>query len=216
MNLIIRKFIIFNLFLLLFLTSAFAQTGKIDNIAEQASSVTEFDVNGLKVILKRRALSPTVAAGLFLRGGARNLTPETAGIENVMLNVATEAGKKYNRQAVRRELARVGGTVASSSGQDYSAVSFVSTRQNFDKVWDIFTDVMLNPAFAADDVQRIKQQVITGLREQETSPDNALDALQDRVIFAGHPYANDASGTIATVSSFTPHNVTAYHHTRIY
>lgn len=211
MNLIIRKFIILNLFLLLSV-AAFAQTGKIDNIADQASSVTEFDVNGLKVILKRRASSPTVAAGLFLRGGARNLTPETAGIENVMLNVATEAGKKYNRQTVRRELSRVGGTIGASAGQDYSAVSLVSTRENFDKVWDIFTDVMLNPAFAADDVSRIKQQVLTGLREQETSPDNALDALQDRVIFAGHPYANEASGTIATVTSFTPEQLKAYHH----
>lgn len=211
MNLIIRKLIILNLFLLLFLTAAFAQTGKIDNIAEQASSVTEFDVNGLKVILKRRASSPTVAAGLFLRGGARNLTPETAGIENVMLNSATEAGQKYNRQAVRRDLSQVGGTIAASAGQDYSAVSLVSTRENFDKVWDIFTDVMLNPAFAPDDVQRIKQQIITGLREQETSPDNALDALQDRVIFAGHPYANEASGTIATVGSFTPEQLKAYH-----
>ena len=211
MNLIIRKFILLNLFLLLSV-AAFAQTGKIDNIADQASSVTEFDVNGLKVILKRRASSPTVAAGLFLRGGARNLTPETAGIENVMLNVATEAGKKYNRQTVRRELSRVGGTIGASAGQDYSAVSLVSTRENFDKVWDIFTDVMLNPAFAADDVSRIKQQVLTGLREQETSPDNALDALQDRVIFAGHPYANEASGTIATVTSFTPEQLKAYHH----
>lgn len=208
---IFQKALILNLLLLLIATAALAQTGKIDNIAEQASSVTEFDVNGLKVILKRRASSPTVAAGLFLRGGARNLSPETAGIENVMLNVATEAGKKYNRQSVRRELARVGGTIASSSGQDYSAVSLVSTRENFDKVWDIFTDVVLNPAFAADDVQRIKQQVLTGLREQETSPDNALDALQDRVIFAGHPYANDASGTIATVSSFTPEQLKTYH-----
>ena len=48
MNLIIRKFILLNLFLLLSV-AAFPQTGKIDNIAEQASSVTEFDVNGLRI-----------------------------------------------------------------------------------------------------------------------------------------------------------------------
>ena len=45
-----------------------AQSG----IAEQADLVTEFEVNGLKVLVKRRANSPTVAAGLFIRGGARN------------------------------------------------------------------------------------------------------------------------------------------------
>jgi Predicted Zn-dependent peptidases len=131
---IIRKVFILNIALLLFLSAAYAQSGKIDNITEQASSVTEFDVNGLKVILKRRASSPTVAAGLFIRGGSRNLTPETAGIENVMLSSAVEAGQKFNRQAVRRELSHFGATISASAGQDYSAVSLVSTRQSFDHV----------------------------------------------------------------------------------
>ena len=44
-------------------TSVAAQNGKIDNIAEQAALVTEFEVNGLKVLLKRRASAPTFAAG---------------------------------------------------------------------------------------------------------------------------------------------------------
>ncbi len=44
-------------------------------VAEEAARlVTEFEVNGLKVLVKRRAGSQTVAAGLFLRGGSSNLT----------------------------------------------------------------------------------------------------------------------------------------------
>jgi len=51
----------------------FAQNS-IPNLSAQAANVTEFDVNGLKVILKRRESAPTVSAGLFLRGGVRNMT----------------------------------------------------------------------------------------------------------------------------------------------
>ena len=43
-------------------------------VAKQASLVTEFEVNGLKVLVKRREGSLTVAAGLFIRGGSRNIT----------------------------------------------------------------------------------------------------------------------------------------------
>lgn len=197
--------------ILAFVCLGFGQTGRIENIAEQASSVTEFDVNGLKVLVKRRASAPTIAAGLFLRGGVRNIDAKTAGIENLMLNAAIEGGKKYPRQSLRRELARTGSSISASANQDYSAVSFVSTRQNFDRIWDIFTDVVLNPAFSPEDVARVKQQIITGLREAETSPDEALQALQDRVVYAGHPYANDTTGTIANVESFTPADVAAYH-----
>src|SRR6476659_2613995 len=45
-------------------------------VAKQAALVSEFEVNGLKVLMKRREGSLTVAAGLFLRGGAANTTAE--------------------------------------------------------------------------------------------------------------------------------------------
>ena len=60
----------FAFILLSFVTVGFAQEGKLDSVAAQAAQVTEFDVNGLKVIVKRRASAPTVSGGLFIRGGA--------------------------------------------------------------------------------------------------------------------------------------------------
>lgn len=207
----LRHFLLGVLSLIALTGFGYGQTGKIENIAEQAAQVTEFDVNGLKVLVKRRASAPTVAAGLFFRGGVRNIDAKTAGIENLMLTSAVEGGKKYPRQLLRRELARTGSSIAAAANQDYSAVSLASTRENFDHVWDMFTDVVLNPAFTAEDVTRVKQQVLTGLREAETSPDQALETLQDHVVYAGHPYANDVTGTLATVESFAPADLVAYH-----
>src|SRR5262245_30105751 len=54
-------------------------------IARQASLVSEFEVNGLKVLVKRREGSQTVAAGLFIRGGVGNINANNAGIEALML-----------------------------------------------------------------------------------------------------------------------------------
>jgi zinc protease len=196
---------------LMFVVAAWGQTGTIDNIAAQAATVTEFDINGLKVLVKRRAAAPTVAVGLFLRGGARNLTDKNAGIENLMLNSAIEAGSKFSRQAVRRELARTGSTLAAAASDDYSVVSMAATRQNFDRIWDIFTNVMLDPVFAPDDIDRIRGQITAGLREVETSPDGALDRLEERVLYAGHPYANDPAGSLETLAQITPQAVREYH-----
>lgn len=194
-----------------FVAAGFAQTGKIENIAAQAASVTEFEVNGLKVIVKQRASAPTFAGGLFFRGGARNWNEKNAGIESLALSAATEGSKLYPRQVLRRELARTGSTLGSGASKDYSAISFAATRQNFDKIWQIFTDVTINPAFATQDVERVRQQTIAALRENEISPDNALRSLEDRVIYAGHPYANDVTGSIETVSSISSADLAAYH-----
>ena len=80
---------------------AAGETGAVDLqsvVAKQAALVTEFEVNGLKVLMKRREGSLTVAAALFLRGGVRNITAENAGIESLMLAAATEATTNFPRE----------------------------------------------------------------------------------------------------------------------
>lgn len=191
--------------------SASAQTAKLDDFAAQAALVTEFEVNGLKVLVKRRANSPTVAGGLFVRGGARNINEKNAGIENLTLAAAIEAGKNMPRQTVRRQLASMGSAIGSSANNDYSVVSFGTTRQNFDRFWDIYTEVVLNPAFAEDDIRRSREQILTLLRESGTLPESALESLQDRALYTGHPYSNEVMGTVATVGSITPNDIKAYH-----
>ena len=168
--------------------------------ADGQALVTEFDVKGLKVLLKRRAGSQTVAAGLFLRGGARNLTPETAGIEALMLEVATEATTNFPRERLRRELASTGTTLGAGVTYDFSVVSLAATRQGFDRAWTVFTDALLHPSFAADDVERVRTRMLAGLKESETSPDSLIEVLQERAAYAGHPYQNDPHGTVETIS----------------
>jgi predicted Zn-dependent peptidase len=198
------------LIFLTFTSANFAQASR-PSIAEQANLVTELDVNGLKVLVKRRSNAPTVAAGLFIRGGARNITDKNAGIENLMLNVAAEGSTKFPRETVRRELARTGSSLGASVINDYSAISFASTRQNFDRSWQIFADLALNPAFAAEDIARARAQISTGLREQETNSDNYLQILQDRLIYANHPYANDVTGTLENINRFSAKELSDYH-----
>ncbi len=140
--------------------SLFAQSAQTD-VALQAQQVTEFEVNGLKVLVKRRASTPTVAAGLFVRGGSRNITADNAGIESMMLNVASEASKKYPKEEVRRELARTGSGIVAGSNRDYSVFSLATTRDSFDGSWDLFTDLFINPAFKSEDLERLRANTMT-------------------------------------------------------
>jgi zinc protease len=197
------------LIILTFVSLSFAQTAT--NLASQAALVTEFDVNGLKVLVKRRPNSQTVAAGLFIRGGARNLTTQNAGIENFALSVSTEASQKFPREVLRRELAKTGSSVSSGSNYDFSVLALASTKQAFDRSWDIFTDVAINPAFSPEDVQLTREKLLTGLRSSEDDPDGYLQVLVEKTINAKTAYENDPSGTIENVSRFRAEDLRAYH-----
>lgn len=179
--------------------------------ADTLRLVTEFEVNGLKVLVKRREGSQSVVAGLFMRGGSRNVTAENAGVEALMLDVATEASQKFPLAVMRRELARTGTSLSYGINYDYSVLSLASTRRYFDRSWDIFTDSALNPSFRPEDFERVKGRTLISLSDNEDTPDSFLQELQSRVAYAGHPYLNNPRGTVASVTGLTLEQVRAYH-----
>ncbi|HKP46680.1 MAG TPA: pitrilysin family protein [Pyrinomonadaceae bacterium] len=180
-------------------------------VAKQAALVSEFDVNGLKVLVKKREGSLTVAAGLFIRGGSENITDKDAGIQALMLDVASDASTAYPREKMRSELARLGTVITSSDNYDYSALSLISTRVNFDRSWDIFTDVILRPSFTKEDFDLEKNRRLSSLRDDSDDPDTYLQRLQERVAYAGHPYLNRPEGTLESVTRLTAEDLRAYH-----
>ncbi|CAN5426400.1 pitrilysin family protein [soil metagenome] len=202
------RFPYFLVILALFFTSFRTVTAQT---TAAGADVSEFDVNGMKVLIKKRPGTPTVSAGLFFRGGVRNTTADNAGIEGLTLSVATEASKAFPRQKLRKETSRVGTVISSGSSFDYSVLALASTKTNFENSWRIFVDVALNPSFEAEDVSRVKETILTGLRSQTDSPESSLELLNQKVLFAGHPYANDPSGTIASITKLKAADLAAYH-----
>jgi predicted Zn-dependent peptidase len=180
-------------------------------IARQASLVTEFEVNGLKVLVKRREGSQTVAAGLFIRGGVENISASNAGVEAFMLNVTSEASANFPRDRMRKETARMGTVIGEGVNYDYSSLSMAATRANFDRSWEIFTDVALHPSFTKEDVALVQSRILAGLQGETDEPDAYLQRLQDRAAYTGHPYLNRPEGTADNIRRLTAEDLRAYH-----
>lgn len=180
-------------------------------VSDTIKLVNEFEVNGLKVLFKRRAGSQTVVVGLFLRGGSRNITDKNAGVEALMLDVATEASTSYPRERFRRELSSTGTLISSGINYDYSALTLGTTRRFFDRSWNLFVDAALRPSFTADDFQRVKTRMILAVNDDEDTPDSFVQVLQSRVIYAGHPYLNDPRGTVSSLTNLTIEDVKRFH-----
>jgi len=174
-------------------------------------SVTELDVNGLTILVKERPGSLTVAAGLFIRGGSRNITATNAGIEALMLSVATEATVNVSREQFRRQLARTGTIIGSGINRDYSAFTLGCTREHFEEAWTLFADAAMHPSFDPADFDRNKTRHLIALKSEADTPDAALQAEVSRVVYAGHPYANDPNGTTESVQALTLDDLKRFH-----
>ncbi|MSU46855.1 MAG: insulinase family protein [Lacunisphaera sp.] len=178
--------------------------------AAPVAPVTEFTVNGLKVLVKQRPSALTVSAGVFFAGDRANLTAANAGIEKLLLDTALEGSEHFPREVLRTELARLAADLGSASNQDYSVVSLQCTREAFDRAFEILADVVMRPGLAEADLARVRGGMITERSSDDDDPDNQLIHLLEAEIYTGHSYALRVQGTGQSLASLGQKEVRAY------
>lgn len=180
-----------------------------------ASDTESFTVNGLKVILKKNTSTNIISANIYLKGGAAVLSPEISGIENFALLVAQKGTKNYPKDILNSLLEKMNSKIISSVNSDYSSLQLRCVKQNFEKSWKIFADILLNPLFDKKDVELQRAQLISAIKQTVDNADPYLSQLSTRAFYTNHPYSVSVSGTIVTVSSFTDSQLKEYLKSRI-
>jgi zinc protease len=124
-----------------------------------------------------------VAVQIYFRGGSRNITEKNAGIETMLFEVAQQGTKNFTKGQINREIARMGTVVDSAGGYDFSVMAMRCVRQNFDRSWQLFTDIILNPVFEEKEVALVKDQLLNGLRQQNDVPESQVTLLSNSMLY---------------------------------
>ncbi len=115
---------------------------------------------------------------------------------------------------LRREL--LGATLGTHSNLDLSVVTLSTLEENLRKALDIFADVIINPAFPEEDFQRVKQQRLAGIRQEQANPVQMALRIFPKLLYGeGHAYGNPytGSGTAAAVEAMTRQDMVDFHRT---
>ncbi|MFZ4626861.1 MAG: M16 family metallopeptidase [Blastocatellia bacterium] len=167
--------------------------------------------NGVKMVHREVRGNEVVAIQLYFRGGVRLLTEQNAGMENLLLEVATQGTRRYSKSQINRELSRMGTVVEAASGYDFSILAMRCVRSNFDRSWEILTEMVLSPLLEEKEISLVRDRLISGLRQQQDSPESAVALLAGQLFYQGHPYRSAPVGTIDSLSRLTGADLKAHH-----
>jgi zinc protease len=124
---------------------------------------------------------------------------------------ATERGtQKYPRDVLRRAMARTGSEILVQPRSDWTVVEVRTTASELDSTWSIFADRLMHPTLDPADVEFVREQLVSGVRQRVDSPDATLDYLADSVAYAGHAYSLSGVGTATSLSRITLAQLKAY------
>jgi zinc protease len=175
------------------------------------TATARFEVTGLRVILRRNTASDVVAANLYLLGGTQQLTPQTAGIEALLLAASERGTRRYSRDEIQRATARTGSVITISPAEDWTVFGLRTLRNALDSSWAIFADRLIAPVLEPSDVELVRAQLVTGARQRRDEPDAEVTHLADSLAFTGHPYALAPDGTEESLSAITIDQLRRYH-----
>ena len=180
------------------------------SVAQGDTATTAFEVNGLRVILRRNAANDVVAANLYLLGGTQQLSPATQGIETMLLAASELGTKSFPHEAVRRVTSQLGATILIQPSDDWTKFGFTTIRSSFDSTWAVFADRVMAPTLDSVDVELVRARMISAVRQAENSPDPIVNHIADSLSYVGHPYSFAPEGTEPALMSITLDAVRKY------
>ena len=167
--------------------------------------------NGLTLILSERRGLPIVASNLVLRTGSDANPLDKPGTANFVAAMLDEGTAKRNALQIADDVSRLGASLGTSSSMDATTISSRSLTKNFPATLDILSDVVLNPSFPAEEIERQRASRLAGLIQQRDNPAQVAAQVTAAVLYGPkHPYGYSEVGTEGSVKAMTRDDMAAF------
>lgn len=168
--------------------------------------------NGLEVIaLPRRGL-PIVDVQLVVRTGATADVAPVAGRASLVAEMLDEGSAGRGSLEIADAVDFLGAELAAEAEWDATVVSLHVLSGRLDAALDLLGDVVVRPAFADTEVERVRQERIADLLQDADEPRVVAGIELSRAIYGrGHPYGHPIDGTRASISALSRGALVDFH-----
>jgi zinc protease len=174
--------------------------------------------NGVKVILAEVPSIPMVNLSMRFDAGYAADQFATPGTASMTLNMMDEGTKKRTALQISEDLALLGAGLGTGSDLDMSAVTLSTLTSTMDAAMEIWADVILDPSFPEEELDRQQKQTIAQIQREKATPiQMALRVFPQLLYGSGHAYSVPftGSGTEAAVAALKREHLVKFHETWI-
>jgi predicted Zn-dependent peptidase len=149
--------------------------------------------NGIKVYLIRDDEQPTVSLRFVFAGGS-NLDGQKTGLADLATSLMSKGAGKRNALEIAQNLDGIGADVSVATSQDAIIASGGSLTKHFDKMLEIFADVLLSPKFPKDEYEKLLDQAVAGVKMRKANSGQIASAMSAMATYGpDHPYAKQST-----------------------
>ena len=179
-----------------------AKTAIATGSATATKSTKRVLPNGITLIIKEVHANPTVAFYAALPGGLRFEEPETNGIGSFTAALLRKGTEEHSNEELAEMIEALAGGISGFSGWNSTGVSAKFLARDFDAGLELFKEVLTEPAFPDEEIEKHRIDVLASIKRQEDSLPKYTFKLFLESLYESHPYGMPTIGTEETVNSF--------------
>jgi zinc protease len=152
--------------------------------------------NGLEVVVVERHEAPVVDFTLLADAGFAADAAAKPGTARLAMLMIQEGTKTRSSLEIAERAESLGATLGVGSSLDRSFLNMNALRARLAESLDLYADVLLNPTFPDQELERLRGQTLATIQQEKAQPAAMINRVLPRLIYGeGHAYANPASGT---------------------
>jgi len=176
----------------------------------------DFLANGMQLIVANRSAVPVVNIRMSLDAGYASDQFGEHGTSSLAMTMLDEGTTSRSALEISDVLARLGARFNAGSSIDSSTIGISALKENLDASLDIFADIILNPTFPDNELERLRKMRIARILQEKTQPVGLAIRVFPKLLYGeGHAYSMPltGSGTEESVGRISRDSLVDYHRT---
>lgn len=179
--------------------------------SERAGVTTEKLPNGATIIVREERSVPLFAMRASFFGGTRYEQPADNGLTTLLARTLTRGTTSLGAEAQSHLIDSLAGSLSAIAGRNSMSLRAEFLSKHFDRAFELFGDVLLNPAFDEAEFTRERGQQLQDLASRDDRPSALAFELFQKTLWQAHPYRLSTLGERASVEALTPAALRRYH-----
>lgn len=157
--------------------------------------------NGLRIVAHPMPNMQSVALGIWVNVGGRFETFQNKGISHYLEHLVFKGTKKYSCRKIKESIEGVGGSLNGFTSEETTCYLVKIPSRYLELALDVLSDMVLNPTFPAQEVEKEKTVILEELKMYRDLPQSYVYELLDELLWPNQPLGASIIGTVESVNS---------------
>ena len=167
--------------------------------------------NGVRVITETMPHVRSVSVGVWIGTGSRRENAEQNGISHFIEHMLFKGTTKRSAEDIARSVDSIGGNLDAFTAKELVCFNTKVLDQHLSQAFDVLADLVLNPLFRPEDIEKEKGVILEEIKMEADSPDYLVHELFSANFWKGHSLGKPILGTRESVKAFDRPRIQSYY-----